>query len=192
VNWWIPVLVVVGLLWAAGTYVWMKGKRYRAVFHVDHVRELILGLSPLGQAGLEKIGEEFVADDPRMLITSQGLVLSYAVERRNEIFVHTLMLKHVGGPTTFPVARRFLALALLVFDPDGDADRILSTPERLFYAEWIVGQERQAELNEHGYALPPGRDNVEIRGLIAAADARAANLLQGQVAIDVDERSSSS
>ncbi|MDX1579979.1 MAG: hypothetical protein R3266_15955 [Gemmatimonadota bacterium] len=177
-SWWL-LLIPIALLWLIGGYIWLRGRRYRAAFHLDHVREFILGLGRVGQAALEKVDVPLVEGDDRVLVTSQGVALTYGVERRNELFVHRLMLRHLGGATTFPVARRFLALALLVYDPDGEADRIELTPERIFHVSWRVGQERQAELNARGYALPPGETDEQIRGLIAAADARAAGLLQG-------------
>lgn len=152
--WWAIAGTVSVTVWAFGLFIWWRGRRYRRVLSDEHMRELCLGIAQMASAARARTDVPILSEeDPRFLRSSEGVVLCYTIGRQNELFIHQLLMRHDGGPTTHVIAERVLALALLFVDEDGEADQVRSAGE-VFEVSWRRGQEREAELRDTPASVP--------------------------------------
>ena len=143
--WWAIGGAIFAAWWSFAWFVWWRGRRYKRVVSDAHLQELQLGIAALKTAAVEQTDLPLAGDDDaRFLRTSEGIVLCYTIGRQNELFIHQLLVRHDGGPTTLAIARRVLRIALDLLDVDGEAGQLRANGD-VFETSWRVGQEREME-----------------------------------------------
>lgn len=102
---------------AAIAFVWvfLRGNVYRRLFADEHFLEAARGVARVKIGAMENpVSEDAEVpspeEDPRVLMTSAGLVLFYTVRRVDERFVHHYSVSVAGGYTAHAVGETFVLL----------------------------------------------------------------------------------
>ena len=141
---WLVIVVVLAIVALAWWYV-PRRARYGRVFGDQHFTEVARGVARIKTAAMERPDVALVhaPTDPRLLVTSKGLVLLYTLTRTGDRFEHHYSLSLGGGYTAHAPGATFVLFVAKLLGVPFQTLALSVAPSTAHHAEFHLSAAEQ-------------------------------------------------
>ncbi len=140
-------------------FVWSMHRKYKPLLRDDHFAELLALAPSLKQAALERVGEPLrPPDDPRVVLTSRGLLVFYSVQESAGGYLHHLSFSYGGGAMALAAGGRFMYVILTALGTFGGLKGMAHSRGGVTHGIFELSEVLEAEYATRAVVVPQKED----------------------------------